>query len=81
MPPFSCVEQQGVASRDEQCHEGGEGFRVLNGRRKQVRLHVVNGHERPAQPEGDRLRPANANQECSDQPRAYGDAERIDVTQ
>ena len=79
--PVANVEQERVPSTREQARERrleGIGSEV---ERRDVRVEMVDGHERQAPCPGERLRGREADEQCTDEPGALRHADAVDRVQ
>ena len=68
-----------MAPRDQQRDKRRHRFGVFKRWGEEMGLHVMDGHQWPAQSEGGSLRPADTYQERPDEAGARGDRHSVNV--
>jgi len=70
-----------VSARDEECSERGHGVAVLERRREEVPLHVMDAEQRNVAREGERLAVADTDEQRANQSGSIGDGDRVQIIQ
>ena len=73
------IQQQGVAARDEQRRERRYSVAMLERRREEMPLHVMDAEQRDVAREGERLAVADSDEQRADESRRVGDGDSVQI--